>query len=264
MADVTSPDGGELRSRGAALREALEGAGIQLVVGFVTNGSNLVHAKSMPVARTADFVASGAGISPVYNGYSVDGTIAFTRHYGAVGDLRLRLDPQSVHVLADGLAVGAVDVVTEDGAIDQSSARAILQRVCRALASDGVDATVGHELEFVLVPPSGAALPQGYWTPYGLGPIRERHAFLSELTAASAGAGIPLEQLHAEYGREQFEISLPPADPVASADAVVVVKALVAQVAQKARRRRRPSRRCRSLAQWAAVHTNTFRSAERG
>jgi len=233
MTDDLSADPTDLRTQGEALREALVAAGVQLVAGFVTNGSNLVHAKSMPVARTADFVASGAGISPVYNGYSVDGTIAFTRHYGAVGDLRLRLDPQSVRVLADGLAVGAVDVVNQDGEVDASSARAILQRVCRALASDGIDARVGHELEFVLIEPSGAALPPGYWTPYGLGPIRQRRVFLTELVTACAKVGIPLEQLHAEYGREQFEVSLAPADPVSAADAVLVVKAIVARVAER-------------------------------
>lgn len=233
MVDVTSLHESELRSRGEVLREALVGAGVQLVVGFVTNGSNLVHAKSMPVARTADFVAAGAGMSPVYSGYSVDGTIQPTRHYGAVGDLRLRLDSQSVRVLADGLALGPVDVVTQAGEVDPSSARAILERVCRGLASDRIDATLGHELEFVLVSPDGAALPKGYWTPYGLGPIRERQAFLTELAVACADADVPLEQLHAEYGREQFEISLPPAGPVAAGDAVVVVKAIVAQVAER-------------------------------
>lgn len=233
MDDETPTGGDELRSSGEALRDALVAAGVRLVAGFVTNGSNLVHAKSMPVARTADFVASGAGMSPVYNGYSVDGTISPTRHYGAVGDLRLRLDPQSVHVLADGLAVGAVDVVTQGGELDASSARTILARVCRALASDDIDALVGHELEFVLVGPDGAALAPGYWTPYGLGPILDRQSLLEQIVGQCADAGLPLEQVHAEYGANQFEISLPPAPPVTAADAVVVAKAIIGLVARR-------------------------------
>ncbi len=234
MTDTASVDSVDLlRGSGERLHRTLELASVRLVAGFVTNAANLVHAKSMPVARTADFVAAGAGMSPVYAGYGVDGTIAPTRHYGAVGDLRLRLDPPSVRVLSDGVALGAVDVVTQDGVAEPSSPRSILQRVCRELAEEGIDATVGHELEFVLVDPTGAALPHRSWTPYGLGPLLERQSFLDLLATQCADAGIPLEQVHAEYGASQFEVSLPPADPVRAADALVTVKTIVGRIARQ-------------------------------
>src|SRR5690348_4056676 len=80
------------------LTESLTRQGVRVVAGWATNASNLVHAKSMPVERTAAFVAAGAGMSPVHHGYSLDGSIQFTPFYDAVGDLRLRLVPERVRV----------------------------------------------------------------------------------------------------------------------------------------------------------------------
>jgi len=45
-------------------------------------------------------------------------------------------------------------------------------------------------------------------------------------------AGIPIEQIHAEYGRNQFECSLPPASPVHAADTEVPAKIIVGIVAR--------------------------------
>lgn len=115
--------------QGSELQDRLTAEGVTLVAGWATNGSNLVHAKTMPVARTEAFVASGAGISPVYNGYSLDASIQFTPYFTAVGDLRLRLDPDAVRLLDGGLAIGATDTVTQAGEPDPSCPRGILRRV---------------------------------------------------------------------------------------------------------------------------------------
>jgi glutamine synthetase len=223
----------DIRDDADALQQRLEEAGVRVVAGFATNAAGLVHAKAMPVARTGAFVVSGAGMSPVYAGYAVDGSIRPSPHYDAVGDLRLRLVPDSVCVLDEGLALGATDVVTQAGEPEPASPRVVLQHLCSELARDGVEARVGHELELVLVAPDGSRLPRGAWTPYGLSALVDRRALLDDLVAAMGRAGIPALQLHAEYGAHQLEVSVPPAAPVEAADRVVVARAVVGQVARR-------------------------------
>lgn len=216
-----------------ALQERLTAQGVRLVAGWATNGSNLVHAKTVPVARTVAFVDSGAGMSPVYNGYSLDATIQHTRYFDAVGDLRLRLDPDAVRVVGGGLAVGPADAMRQDGDPDPSCPRGILRRVVSELRRHGLEAQVGHELEFVLVAPDGTALTAASWTPYGLGGILDRQELLVELAEACDDVGLALEQVHAEYGEHQLEVSLPPAGPVEAADAVVLAKTVIGQVTRR-------------------------------
>ena len=209
------------------LTDVLMGQGVRVVAGWATNAAGLVHAKSMPVARTAAFVAAGAGMSPVHHGYAMDGTIQFTPFYDAVGDLRLRLVPEAVRVLPGGLAAGPTHVVTQDGAPDPTSPRHVLTRAVERLAEAGLTALVGHELEFVLVAPDGSALPPGAWTPYGLSAVVDRSALIAEIVEAAAAAGLGVEQVHAEYGAHQLELSLAPQPPVEAADSVILLKTVI-------------------------------------
>jgi glutamine synthetase len=201
--------------------------GVRTVAGWATNASNLVHAKAMPVARTADFVMTGAGMSPVYNGYSLDASIQPTPFYDAVGDLRLKLVREGVRVLPGGLAAGPTYAVTQAGEPDPTEPRGILARTVDRLARAGLTAHVGHELEFVLVAPDGSALPPGAWTPYGLSALVDRSALIGDLLDAAATAGLGVEQVHAEYGAHQLEVSLAPQNPVEAADSVIVLKTLI-------------------------------------
>jgi glutamine synthetase len=224
-------NGSEVTSE-ADLTEVLGRQGVRVVAGWATNASNLVHAKAMPVGRTAAFVAAGAGMSPVHHGYAIDGTIQLTPFYDAVGDLRMRLVPEAVRVLPGGLAAGPTHVVSQDGEPDPTSPRHILTRAVERLTTAGLSALVGHELELVLVAPDGSALPPGAWTPYGLSAIVDRSALVSEILDAAAVAGLGIEQVHAEYGAHQLELSLAPQPPVEAADSVILLKTLIGLVAR--------------------------------
>ncbi|GAA2159433.1 glutamine synthetase [Humibacillus xanthopallidus] len=211
----------------ADLTEVLGREGVCVVAGWATNAANLVHAKSMPVARTSAFVTAGAGMSPVHHGYALDGTIQLTPFYDAVGDLRMRLVPEAVRVLPGGLAAGPTHVVTQEGEPDPTAPRHVLTRVVERLGEQDLTALVGHELEFVLVAPDGSALPPGAWTPYGLSAVVDRSALIGELLEAADVAGLGIEQVHAEYGAHQLELSLAPQAPVEAADSVILLKTLI-------------------------------------
>ncbi|HEY0237935.1 MAG TPA: glutamine synthetase family protein [Friedmanniella sp.] len=213
--------------------DALVAAGVRIVVGTMVNASGLVLAKSVPLGRLDAFVRSGLGTAPVWDVFTVDGGIAFTDSVSAVGDRRLRIDPGALAVLGDGLAWGPTDIVTQDGEPVATCPRTLLRTVEDRLATAGLQALVGHELELVLVAPDGSALETGSWVPYGMSGLLDHAGFVDDLVASCAAAGVPLEQVHAEYGRQQLELSLPPAAPVQAADRLVLVRVVVGQVARR-------------------------------
>ena len=95
------------------------------------------------------------------------------------------------------------------------------------LAAAGLTARTGAELEFMLTEPDGAPRIRGHWQGYGVRSVLDVAPLLAELTESFADAGMPIEQLHAEYGADQFEISLPPADPVTTADRTILARTLI-------------------------------------
>lgn len=211
----------------------LVGDGVHIVIGSMVNASGITLAKSVPVARLGAFCQSGMGAAPVWDVFTIDGGIAFTESISAVGDRRLRIDLDALRSLSDGRAWAPTSIYTLDGEPAATCSRGLLRRIEGQLADHQLSVLVGHELEFVLVNPDGTALEESYWTPYGLSGLVDRAAFVNDLVVETAAGGISLEQVHAEYGRGQFEFSLPPASPVDAADNVVLAKLIVGIVARK-------------------------------
>lgn len=206
---------------------------VTLVSGWASNAANLINSKSMPVARFEDFTIAGAGIAPVYNGYCLDGSIVFTDYISLMGDLRLRLVREGVRILGDGIAVGPTRTVTQQGEVDPACPRNVLERTVASLTDAGLEALMGHELEFVLTDSDGPIQPMGAWTPYGISAILDMTGFFRDLTEAGVRSGLHFEQIHAEYSPNQIEVSLPPLPPVEAADAVVLAKIVIGYVARK-------------------------------
>jgi glutamine synthetase len=206
---------------------------VRLIVGTMVNAAGLTLAKAMPMARLASFVRNGAGVAPVADVYAVDGAIAFIDGVTAVGDRRLRIDPSALAVLGEGLAWAPADIVTQDGDPVATCPRTRLRMLEEQLAAAGLQALVGHELELVLVQPGGSALEGGSWIPYGVTGLLDHAAFVDDLVTSCAAAGAPLEQVHAEYGRQQLELSMPPAGPLEAADRTVLARVVIGQVARR-------------------------------
>jgi glutamine synthetase len=145
-----------------------------------------------------------------------------------VGDLRLRADLAALRVLGDGLAWAPAEMFDQYGAPAPVCTRGLLRRTQAELERHGVTALVGAELEFVVPERAG-----GPWNAYGLGPVLDVEPVVLDLVDACAAAGLPLEQVHAEYADGQFELSLRPTDPLAAADGVVLARLLVGRVARR-------------------------------
>ncbi|MET1063627.1 MAG: glutamine synthetase family protein [Arthrobacter sp.] len=219
-------------SAGAKAHRELQEAGVRSVIGTVVNAAGLTLAKTVPLARLAAFHESGMGAAPVWHVFTIDGGIAFTDSITPVGDMRLRIDIAALRVLPGARAWAPANFFEQDGTASPACARGLLADVDGSLGEAGYQALVGHELEFVLVAPDGSALEDAPWVPYGATGLLDRSEFLDDLLSVLNQAGIPMEQVHAEYGRNQFEFSLPPAPPVHAADTVVLAKIIVGFVAR--------------------------------
>ena len=214
------------------LRTTLEMTGVRAVLGTTVNAAGLTLAKSVPLHRLDVFRSTGLGAARVWPVFCIDAAIGSAPGIDATGDLRLRIDIDALRDLGNGLAWAPADLQTQQGDPIGACTRSLLAGLEQRLKGAGLTAMVGHELEFVLVTPDGAAQGGG-WVPYGATGLLDQEAFAADLLVAADAAQLQIEQLHSEYGPQQFEFSLAPAAPVAAADAVVLAKLLVGRTARR-------------------------------
>jgi glutamine synthetase len=218
----------------AAAIAQLEAEGVDTVIGTVVNPAGLTLAKAVPIRQTNTFADPGLGASPSWHAFAIDQTgIAFTADVGVVGDQRLRIDLSALRIVGDGLAWAPAAFFEQDGSPVPTCSRQTLRRIEAALAEAGIEAVIGHEIEFLLVGPDGARLPSTLWAQYGLAGVLEHEAFIRDVIGSATVAGISIEQFHPEYGANQFEISLSPQHPVAAADQLVLMRLIIGRAARR-------------------------------
>ena len=218
----------------AAAIAQLEAEGVDTVIGTVVNPAGLTQAKTVPIRRTNTFADPGLGASPSWHAFAIDQSgIAFTDDVGVVGDQRLRIDLSALHIVGDGLAWAPASFFEQDGTPVAACGRGTLGRIEAALEDAGIEAAIGHEIEFLLVDPNGGRLPAALWAQYGLAGVLEHEAFVRDVNASATAAGIGIEQFHPEYGANQFEISLSPLTPVAAADQLAVTRLIIGRAARR-------------------------------
>lgn len=212
----------------------LEAGGVEMVIGTIVNPAGLTHAKTVPLRRASVFAGPGLGASPVWHVFTIDQTgIAFTDTLGVVGDERIRIDLSALRTLDNGVAWAPGSFFEQDGTPSAACSRGALARVEERLAQAGLEASVGHEIEFMLVAPDGERLPSVLWAQYGIAGVAEHESFVREVIASAASSGVGIEQFHPEYGANQFEISLKPRSPVAAADQLVLMRIIIGRVARR-------------------------------
>lgn len=218
----------------AAAIAQLETDGVAALIGTVVNPAGLIHAKTIPLRRIGAFADPGLGASPVWHVFAIDQAgIVFGESTGVVGDQRIRIDLGALSILGDGLAWAPGSFFNQDGTPDPYCSRGALERIAARLSDIGVQALIGHEMEFVLVGPGGEPLPSHLWAQYGLAGVLEHEGFVRDVTDAATASGVAIEQFHPEYGLNQFEISLAPKEPVAAADHLILLRIIVGRVARR-------------------------------
>jgi glutamine synthetase len=227
----------ERARRGARARDLAAALGRRAVdavaLTFVDN-AGIVRVKTVPVAGLERAAAWGVGMSPVFDWFLVDDSIAAGG--SPVGDLRLLPDLDRLTVLAGqpGWAWAPVDRYTQDGEPHPGCQRLFARRMVERAAESGLEVLMGLEVEWAVG--TAAAAEDGRFVPacqgpgYGMSRLVELSDYSRAVHAALAGQGLPVLQVHPEYAAGQFEVSVAPADPLAAADHAVLVRETVRAV----------------------------------
>lgn len=213
--------------------EELRAQGVALIAGSVTDLAGVTRAKYVPVRRLRAFEQSGMGVSPSWSVFCVDSGIAFTPDIGVAGDLRIRIDGEHLRIIEDGIAWAPGDLHDQYGRPAPLCPRSLLARVEQRAAEHGLEVRVGGELECTMLAADSGPASAEPWSPYGIRTSLDRSAFLVDLIGAAERAGLAVEQLHTEYGHDQLEMSLAPASPVDTADAIILARIVLGRAAAR-------------------------------
>jgi glutamine synthetase len=218
----------ELRERGVAA----------VALSFV-DSATIARTKCVPIARFPEAAERGIGLSTLFNVAMSDDEFALAPGYidGPSGDIRLRPDPAATVPIASmpGWAWAPVDQYRQDGTPFPACPRAFARRMLERAAAEGLSVAAAFELEFSL----GLRSDDDAFVPAHRGPgysdiaLVENHPFALELITALEAQGLGLQQFHPEYADGQFELSIAPRDPVAAADASILIRQVVRSVASR-------------------------------
>jgi glutamine synthetase len=226
-----------LGERAGDAAAALAGRNVRGVALTWVDNAGITRVKTVPVARLAHAAAWGVGMSPVFDVFGVDDSITTSRHVGGpVGDLRLHPDLDRLTVLAGqpGWAWAPVDRWTQEGEPYAACQRRFARLMTERAASAGLSLRMAFEIEwYVGQAADDDPRPAGIGPAYGMTRVVELSAYLDDLLASLAAQGVAVEQLHPEYTVGQLELSIAPAEPVAAADANVLVRQTIRAVAAR-------------------------------
>ena len=213
------------------LIEQLRLRGVTTIIGTFVDNAGVARAKQVPLERLAALHRSGLGASYSWATFCVDDHLPLTPYFSVVGDMRMKADLSALRVLGGGAAWAPLNIFDQDGTPLSHCARSALQRQVNLLASDGLQAKAAFEIEFTYFDIESGVVGGG--PAYGLRAMMDNESFFADIAAALDVAGIALEQLHAEAGLGQIELSTPPCGPVGAADVLVVTRLILCRVARR-------------------------------
>ncbi len=216
------------------IAKAAEKAGLRLVRFLWCGNDGTIRAKASSLHGLEGRMESGIGLTVAMNAMNGLDHLQPVEGMGPVGEIRLVPDPETFRVLPYAPRSGAmlVDQRTLDGEPAPVDQRAFCKRMATALAQRGARLEVAFENEFALAMPDGE----------GFAPIDSSLCFSTigmttaqDYADALAGAledqDIPLEQLYAELGHGQQEITTPHRPAVRAADEQLLVRETIRGVA---------------------------------
>ena len=253
------------RPDAAELARDLAQRGVVAVAASYVDNSGIARVKTVPVARLERAVRAGIGMSPVFDVFMFDDAItASPSSTGPVGDLRLIPDLEQLVVLAaqPGWAWAPLDRRTQNGEEHPVCQRTFARRLVDRLAAQGLQARMGFEVEWILDAGEGEEfVPATSGPAYGMDRLIEVSDYCRDLLTALAAEDVEVEQLHPEYAPGQFELAVGPADPVAAADRVLLVRHTIRAVTLRAGMRASfaPAMVAGGVGNGSHIHTSLWR-----
>ncbi|TNC27650.1 type I glutamate--ammonia ligase [Amycolatopsis alkalitolerans] len=189
------------------------------------DNNGIPRSRIVPIGGLADAATRGVGATSLFAVFDTHDAITYA-HPGLAtpsGDIRLVPVIERLRRLAGqpALAWAPVHQVAADGSAWPYCQRGALERQVAAAAERGYEIRAGYELEFAVAPagsPDIASAPGHHGPAYSPHALVELDAFIAALLHDFDANGLPLNQVHAEYGLAQLELSLKATDPVSAAD----------------------------------------------
>ncbi|MEU6701825.1 glutamine synthetase family protein [Pseudonocardia sp. NPDC046786] len=220
--DTAGPDTAGFEARARALADL---GVVGVTIGWPDN-NGVLRSRTVPVEALPDAATRGIGVTTLFAVFDTRDGIVFGPPglETPAGDVRLvpAAGPEGVVPLAGrpGLAWSPGRVVTADGGPWPYDQRGVLERQVAAAGEAGLSVLAGYEIEFALYrdddhePPVPAVTGPAYGPDVLIG----LDGFVTRLLADLRDNGVPVGQLHAEYGPAQLELSIGAADPLTAAD----------------------------------------------
>lgn len=192
------------------------------------DNNGIPRSRTVPIASLPQVATRGVGVTPLFAVFDSHDAITFA-HPGLTspsGDLRLVPELSGLTRLAGqpAMAWAPGRQIAVDGSPWPYDQRGVLETQVAAAAADGLEVRAGYELEFVLTQAGDLgdtgqqprlAYQAPAYSPHALLAVDE---FVADLLADLADNGVPVNQLHAEYGPGQVEVSIDASDPITAAD----------------------------------------------
>lgn len=221
---------------GALALELAANGVVGVTIAWADN-NGIPRSRTVPVDSLPQVAERGVGITALFAVFDTHDAITFA-HDGLCtpsGDVRLipqlrgltRLAGQRALAWAPGRQVAA------DGSPWPYDQRGVLEAQVQAAAAEGLEIKAGYEMEFVLIQVGDAddsgeeprlAHHGPAYSPHALLAVDE---FVVAVLADLAANGVPVNQLHAEYGPSQVELSIGASDPVTAADRQLLARQTV-------------------------------------
>lgn len=208
-----------------------------LIISNLDN-AGVSRVKVIPASKVEGAFGNGCGVSK-----SVGVLLTADDHVthsadldSVVGDLRGIPDRSSLALLdkSNGLAWAPADLVDMHGVPFPTCQRTALKRIASEWESAGLEVVVAFELEFTLFTgPRNAPVLAHDGPGYGLAAFLQLEEWHLDVLDALQEAGVPVEQIHPEFGRGQAEISLAPRHPVRAVDDYLLARLIITRISRK-------------------------------
>ena len=202
----------------------------QIVFVGTSDLSGHFRGKSFPLADLPGRLERGVGLAPTNIFISAFGPIQMTT-FGTVGEVFLVPDPETRVLVPFGEGPPEYfflgDIKTAQGTPWDFCPRHVLRRALHRLAREaGVHLLAAFEQEFTYSAGAGEK-----WLPYDLSAFRRQGVFGEALLAAMRQVGVIPDSFLAEFGPQQYEVTVAPAKGLRAADDAVITRQLAHAVA---------------------------------
>jgi glutamine synthetase len=209
-------------------------AGLRLVRFLWCGNDGTVRAKASARRGLEGRMRAGIGVTVAMQAMNALDQLQQVEGMGPVGEIRLVPDPSTFRVLPYAPASGAmlVDQVQLDGEPAAVCQRAFLKRQAARLAERGAVLEAAFENEFTLaVPAGGSHRPVDESLCFSTIGMTASQDYIEALADALDRQEIRLEQVYAELGHGQQEISTGHAPALRAADEQILVRETIRGVA---------------------------------